>query len=110
MPVAGILQSCAAWRCGTARVDPPGCPGAQERYPEGGPTMAEVTIRALKNGPYEVSGGPTVLDFERAVYPLGDDPVYLCRCGRSASKPFCDGAHKKAGFDAPECVRMRAER
>ncbi len=25
------------------------------------------------------------------------DQVYLCRCGRLASKPFCDGAHARTG-------------
>ena len=68
--------------------------------------MADVTIRALKNGPYQVSGRPKIVDFEGASYPVEEDEIYLCRCGRSASKPFCDGTHKKAGFQAPECVRM----
>ena len=72
--------------------------------------MSQVTIRALKNGPYEVKGQPTITDFEGAVRTSPDETVYLCRCGQSANKPFCDGMHKKAGFKAEECVRMSAAR
>jgi CDGSH-type Zn-finger protein len=70
--------------------------------------MAQATIRALKDGPYEVSGKPAVLDHKRAAWPADEDPVYLCRCGASANKPFCDGSHKKVGFQAAECAPMKA--
>ena len=64
--------------------------------------MADVSIRALKNGPYEVTGGPKVTDQKRNEYSGQGDPIYLCRCGQSANKPFCDGTHTKVGFKAEE--------
>jgi len=70
----------------------------------------QVRIKAHRNGPYEVAGGVELIDAEGAAYTLEDGPVYLCRCGQSADKPFCDGTHKKAGFQAAECVRLRAPR
>ncbi len=57
----------------------------------------DMVIRSLKNGPYEVCG-----DIELCVEDdselSGDDPYYLCRCGASENKPFCDGSHKRIGF------------
>jgi 3-phenylpropionate/trans-cinnamate dioxygenase ferredoxin subunit len=67
--------------------------------------MAQVTIRPLKNGPYEVSGRPDLADAQGATRLAEEDPIYLCRCGRSATKPFCDGTHKKVGFEAEGWVR-----
>ena len=60
--------------------------------------MAEVRIKSLKNGPLEVSGPVDVLDADGKPKPADESPFYLCRCGQSANKPFCDGSHKKAGF------------
>jgi CDGSH-type Zn-finger protein len=72
--------------------------------------MPGVTIRALKNGPYEVRGAVVIEDYEGATFPADGDPVYLCRCGQSANRPFCDSTHKKVAFQAPECVRLKSSR
>ncbi len=61
--------------------------------------MADVSIRPLKNGPYEVSGPVDLRDADGNPKPAGEDPIYLCRCGRSSNKPFCDGTHRKVGFE-----------
>jgi CDGSH-type Zn-finger protein len=67
--------------------------------------MAEVRIRTLKDGPYEVKGAIQLIDANRADFSLKEDPIYLCRCGHSASKPFCDGSHKRMAFKAEEPAR-----
>lgn len=67
--------------------------------------MAEVRIKTLKNGPYEVKGAIQLVDAKRAEFKLNEDPIYLCRCGQSATKPFCDGTHEKIGFKSEEPAR-----
>lgn len=63
--------------------------------------MAEVKIAVLDNGPFIVKGDFEVTDGEGQAFPQKEQ-VALCRCGASANKPFCDGAHAKAGFEATE--------
>jgi CDGSH-type Zn-finger protein len=61
--------------------------------------MADVRIRPLKNGPLEVSGPVDLVDAQGSPKAPSEDPVYLCRCGQSANKPYCDGSHRKVGFE-----------
>jgi CDGSH-type Zn-finger protein len=59
-------------------------------------------IRLRKNGPIVVDGDDVeVVDWNGAAYAVKRRPVALCRCGASATKPFCDGTHAKIGFVAP---------
>jgi CDGSH-type Zn-finger protein len=62
--------------------------------------MSEVTITVRPNGPYKVTGPVQLIDPEGNPVPLepGKPAIFLCRCGQSAEKPFCDGAHKECGF------------
>jgi CDGSH-type Zn-finger protein len=32
----------------------------------------------------------------------GERKIFLCRCGQSSTKPFCDGTHETVGFKADE--------
>ncbi|MCH7744567.1 MAG: CDGSH iron-sulfur domain-containing protein [Chloroflexi bacterium] len=61
--------------------------------------MADVIVTARKNGPYMVQGTLELLDAEGNKVELKDDPIFLCRCGASANKPFCDGTHRNNGFE-----------
>ena len=57
------------------------------------------TVNVVYNGPLYIQGE---LHIENAP---GDMPgvnyrAALCRCGQSKNKPFCDGSHNEAGFEA----------
>jgi CDGSH iron-sulfur domain-containing protein 3 len=70
----------------------------------------EVEIVVRSSGPYRVYGPVRVVDADGTPYELerkripGGDFVALCRCGGSSTKPFCDGSHKRNGFEACERV------
>lgn len=68
--------------------------------------MAYVTAKTHKDGPYEVAGGAKILDYTGKEYvESAIDPLYLCRCGASKNKPFCDGSHEDIGFKADETAK-----
>ena len=65
--------------------------------------MATITVRL--NGSYKVEGDDVkVVDWNGKEYQITRRPFALCRCGGSTTKPFCDGAHSKNGFQAAEAA------
>jgi len=62
--------------------------------------MTETTIQTAKNGPLLVKGPLQLLDPEGKAIQVSGETFALCRCGHSAKKPFCDGSHKKVGFQS----------
>jgi len=56
-------------------------------------------ITPSKNGPLEVIGSLEICSGTgRTIHRT--QKTYLCRCGGSSNKPYCDGTHKKIGFTA----------
>ena len=58
-------------------------------------------VTVYENGPLIVRGRFAVTAQDGQPIPAGRGTVALCRCGRSAIKPFCDGTHARTGFRAP---------
>ncbi len=55
-------------------------------------------VRPQLNGPIHLDGAFTLASGD-GVTMLAGTSAWLCRCGKSASKPFCDGSHQ-VGFEA----------
>jgi CDGSH-type Zn-finger protein len=74
-------------------------------------------ISITTNGPYLVKGALPIAHQHIVSNAHGDSLSWregdavavpsvggyaLCRCGKSGTKPFCDGAHQRVGFDGTE--------
>ena len=84
--------------------------------PDDNPSMDKKRIIIVKNGPYRVQGNIPLVRKTQVVSEYGEPLSWrkegdiapeegeyvLCRCGQSSHKPFCDGTHRKVGFDGTE--------
>ena len=59
-----------------------------------------VKIQVRANGSLRVTGTVDFVDAEGNIIKT-ETNFSLCRCGHSKEKPFCDGSHREAGFQAP---------
>ena len=78
------------------------CPSGalKYRFKDGSKTeqpAAVNTIQIESDGPVHIRGN-VVLLADNGDILQEETRVTLCRCGASQNKPFCDGAHEKAGF------------
>jgi CDGSH-type Zn-finger protein len=71
--------------------------------------MSEVTVTVTENGPYKVVGGIELLDADGSAVETRGAAVFLCRCGGSTTKPFCDGTHSKIGFQGAVAAVQEAD-
>jgi uncharacterized Fe-S cluster protein YjdI len=86
--VAAAVRTCPTGALHYVRTD-----GGEQEQPE-----AETSVTPVSNGPLFLRGRIRIRDAGGHVI-REDTRVALCRCGSSANKPFCDGSHRRIGFD-----------
>jgi CDGSH-type Zn-finger protein len=59
------------------------------------------TVTPYEDGPLLIRGDFEIRAQDGARIDARRGTVALCRCGKSAIRPFCDGTHKLIGFRAP---------
>jgi uncharacterized Fe-S cluster protein YjdI/CDGSH-type Zn-finger protein len=81
------------------------CPSGALTYelpsqPEEAPKAEEVptvTLTVVPNGSVRIAGKVRIVDLEGNLI-VETEKCSLCRCGHSEKKPFCDGTHKRIGW------------
>jgi CDGSH-type Zn-finger protein/uncharacterized Fe-S cluster protein YjdI len=76
--------------------------GTREAMPDGAAEIGvggTLAITPATNGPLLLQGNFEIWGADQQLIFQGDKTA-LCRCGQSQNKPFCDGTHRKVGFQA----------
>ena len=64
----------------------------------------DVKIIGFENGPLKLDCDEDII-YQDGQTLSSDKPAYLCRCGSSKKKPFCDGSHAKSGFSSKQEIK-----
>ncbi len=62
--------------------------------------MSQVKVIVRPDGPIQLVGEVNLQRLDGTPIETAADAkgIFLCRCGLSQTKPFCDGSHKRAGW------------
>jgi CDGSH-type Zn-finger protein len=55
-----------------------------------------VEFRVIPNGPLHAVGKFSIINTDGKKEEI-EEEAWLCRCGASKNKPYCDGSHKTSG-------------
>lgn len=58
-----------------------------------------LAVKPIKDGPLQITGSLELVSGTGRTLNRVQE-AWLCRCGESKNKPYCDGTHKKNGFKA----------
>ncbi|MCB9763482.1 MAG: CDGSH iron-sulfur domain-containing protein [Alphaproteobacteria bacterium] len=106
-----VHNRAALCRCG-ASANKPYCDNTHVRlrFKDAGPVNSDagepprggkVTVTAFEGGPYEIAGPCTLVAASGRAADTSET-LWLCRCGNSGNKPYCDGSHNTKGFRSVE--------
>jgi CDGSH-type Zn-finger protein len=59
----------------------------------------KVHLVIRENGPIRIYGKYKLVE-STGKFDYPDKRISICRCGESATMPYCDGTHKRIGFKA----------
>lgn len=62
------------------------------------PEEQPVSVKVMTDGPIVLKGSFT-LAYNGINKEVHDSIISICRCGVSDHQPFCDGKHRKVGFN-----------
>ena len=86
--IAEAVEGCPSHALTYTRHDDPDAPP---------PPPATTSVVVNEDGPLEVLGEIEVVNADGQTVRRAQH-LYLCRCGNSKNKPYCDGSHRRVGF------------
>lgn len=57
-----------------------------------------VSVKIMADGPVVIKGDFTLM-YDNKTKDMNEGIISICRCGSSNHMPFCDGTHRKIGFE-----------